>query len=191
LLLGFFAQSSTRKIHFLERIDSTSCIFIVVWLFGDVMNIWVRMPSHLMFIITSCVCARGPSILKKTMKTNCYDNTMTWYFICASLPCSSQPTRDRLLKDCLLPIKRQSFKRQSFERLPMITLLDAIPDSTLSSKQVVPHPSKHNLHEGHDLGPESTVWAETGSTSIRIGLDKPQNCIPEVWGPTPGPENRV
>ena len=40
---------------------------------------------------------------------------------------------------------------------PIIAFLDAIPDSTLSSKQVVPHPSEHNLHKCHDLDLESTV----------------------------------
>jgi len=44
---------------------------------------------------------------------------------------------------------------------PTIECLVATPESTLSSKQAVPHPSKHNLHKWHNLSLESTVWAET------------------------------
>jgi len=39
----------------------------------------------------------------------------------------------------------------------LIELWDTIPESSLSRKQVVTHPSKHNLHKCNGLGPESTV----------------------------------
>ena len=56
-----------------------------------------------------------------------------------------QPARDRLLKDGPVQVG------------PIIEFLEAVPDSTPSSKQMVPHPSKHNLHKCIDLDPESTV----------------------------------
>jgi len=67
------------------------------------------------------------------------------------------------------PLSKDGLSKDGTEQIrPIIGLLDALPDSTLSSKQVVPHPNKHNLYKYHDLGPESTVWAETESKSFRI-----------------------
>jgi len=71
---------------------------------------------------------------------------------------------------CIPTCAELSFEKMSFENSkdsrskdgpaqfgPISVLWDAIADSTLSSKQVVPHPSKHNLFKCHDLDPESTV----------------------------------
>ena len=89
---------------------------------------------------------------------------------CAGLPferLSFDTPKDSLSKDSLSKDSPAQFGAR-------IELLDAIPDSTLSSKQVVPHPSKHDLHQRHDLPPEATVSAKSWSKSIRIGPNKPK-----------------
>jgi len=95
-----------------------------------------------------------------------------------------QPARDGLLKDCF-DISKTVFQKTVFQKTvpcsqfgPIIELLDAIPDSTLSAKQVVPQPSEHNSHKCHDVDPESTVWTEILYKSIRISLNKPKKAFP-------------
>ena len=62
------------------------------------------------------------------------------------------------MKDCLLTFSKDSVSKDGPAQVgPIIEFLDAVPDSTLSSKQVVPQPSKHDLHKFEGLDPESTV----------------------------------
>jgi len=52
-----------------------------------------------------------------------------------------------------------------------------MPDGTLSSRRVVPHPSSPwtSFQKCHDSVRESTIWAETWSSSRRIGSNNHLN----------------
>jgi len=78
----------------------------------------------------------------------------------ACLNCSPviQPVRDCLLKDCRLTFSKNNHSKHDAAQFgPIVDFVDAIPGSTLSSKQLVPQLSKHNCYKWHDMGPESTV----------------------------------
>jgi len=97
-----------------------------------------------------------------------------------------QPARDRLLKDCLLTFSKDSLSKDGPAQVgPIIALLDAIPDSTLSSKQVVPHPNKHNFHK-------CKIYVQIRSFELKLGPHRSVSVqITSKWhsgglGPNPG-----
>ena len=147
-------------------------------------RIWINFRFRILWQLggLSSVVAKGcPSSFQSFVSRSChFVNCGFQWFVNYSISDIYYPTCARLSFERLsFDISKDSLSKDGPAQFgPIIELLDAIPDSALSSKQVVPHPSKHNLHKYHDLGSEPTVWTETWSTSIRIGPNNPKIAFP-------------